>query len=110
MINNIINYLQRRRKTKLYRQWVQQSSLSADDVPDELVRREREGADQPSDEESDFLFEEMPRQRIPVNTRWQVSSSGIFIPTRYILLTGSAILLLLVIVSVLSTVLIMRSC
>jgi len=109
-MNSILSYLQRRRKTKLYRQWVQQSSLSADDVPDELVRREKAESDQPLDEESDFLFEEMPRQRISANTRWQGLSSGIFIPTRYILLTGSTILLLLVIISVLSTVLIMRSC
>ena len=109
-MNSILSYLQRRRKTKLYRQWVKQDSLSADDVPDELVRREKVGADQPADEESDFLFEEMPRQRMPANTRWQGFSSGIFIPTQYILLTGSAILLLLVIISVLATVLIMQSC
>ena len=109
-MNNIISYLQRRKRTKLYRQWVEQSTLSADDVPGELLTGKKGESDQPSAEESDFLFEGIPRQKIPGTTRMQDVSGGLFIPARYILLAGSSILLLLVIISVLSTVLIMRSC
>lgn len=109
-MNNLISYLQRRKRTKLYRQWVTQNNLSPEDVPDELLTRKKVGSDQPSDEESDFLFEEISRQKIPGITRQQDFSDGLFIPTRYVLLTGSTILLLLVIISVLSTVLIMQSC
>lgn len=111
MFNSIRDYLQTRRKSKLYRQWVEQSALPTEDLPDELSPLRRRRQDYPSADDSDLTYEDFPGGNIHRLTRPQdVPHSQLLIPIRYVMLAGSAILLLLVIISVLSTVLIMRSC
>jgi hypothetical protein len=114
MFNNIRDYLQTRRKSKLYRQWVQHNDLTTEDIPDELTPAGNRGQSYPSTDDSELSYEsydDFPQEGIYQSIRMpEVPRGHIVIPVRYVMLAGSAVLLLLVIVSVLSTVLIMRSC
>ena len=103
MADKISDYIQRKRKTKLYRQWVQMDSLPPGDVPQEVTSHKKEGRPRQSDAYDDDFAEE---------DRYQTASQRglILLPIRYIWLGGGLITLLLVIIAVISTVLIMRSC
>lgn len=111
MFNNIRDYLQTRRKSKLYRQWVQHNELTTEDIPDELTPAGKRGRGYPSTDDTELPYDDFPQESIYQSIKTtNVPRGHIIIPLRYLVLTGSVVLLLLVIVSVLLTVLIMRSC
>jgi len=106
MKEEVFGYLQRRRKARLYKQWMEKEGLSAEDIPQDVLGSKKGGQyRQPIDEvgsyPEDYSWEEEP----------QSTDSGLIrIPVRYIWLGLSLIMLLLVTLSIVSTVLIMRSC
>jgi hypothetical protein len=106
MKEGVFGYLQRRRKARLYKQWMEKEGLSAEDVPQDVVvskkgERYRQPVDEVGSYPEDYSWEEGPRS---------MDSGLIRIPVRYIWLVLSLIMLLLVILSIVSTILIMRSC
>lgn len=109
MFNNIRGYFQSRRKSKLFRQWVEQNDLPPEDIPDELSPAKKRRPNYPSADGSDLSFEDISRENAYRSAIPQDVSGGLFLPFRYILLTGSVILLLVAIIAVLATALIMRS-
>lgn len=111
MLDRMSSFWQRRRRTKLYKQWVEKDGLSLEDVPQGLQRPGKEGQyGQPADESVSF-FEGVDGERVPGTARPPDVGRGlILLPVRYVLLGGGLMVLLLVILSVVLTVFIMRSC
>jgi hypothetical protein len=102
MSKNILKYLQRKRKERLYTQWVERSGLPPKEVPSDLL------GEQPADE-TELASGEIPREKLPEYTALADIDSGIVrLPIRYILFGLSIIAFLLVALSVLITILIMR--
>ena len=90
------NYFDKRKKNKLYRQWVEKSGLSPDNVPGETEGKE--SYPEPADENG-----EEPRQ----GTR---SVFAFHLTLRHLLYLVLVIIVLLIATVSLATVLIMRSC
>jgi hypothetical protein len=89
-------YFDKRRKQKLYKQWVEKSGLPPESVPGEL---EEKGAFyEPVDEES-----ERPRPGIRSGFSFQLTM-------RHLLYLVLIIIVLLITTATLATILIMRSC
>ena len=93
----MLNFLDRRKKRKLYQQWVTTSSLPQEEIPAELLQPESFA------EETGVVNENLQ------NTRY-VDRSYLPVRLRYILYIGAIIVLLVVLTSVLATVLVMKSC
>ncbi len=111
MSKNLFSYLQRRRKTKLFKQWVEQTDLSPEDIPEDLTRSKKERLYEQSAEETDLPSQEIPREEVPEYTALKDADKGIIrLKIRYFLFGVSLITLLLVILAVFITVIIMRSC
>ena len=107
MADKILDFIQRRRKTKLYKQWVQMDSLPQEDVPQEITSGKKERQAEWSDAYAGDFAEE---DRYRTARREDADSGLVPFPIRYILLGGGLITILLVVIAVLITVLIMRSC
>ncbi len=105
MVDRIPGFLDRRKKAKLYRQWVDKEGLPSEEIPAELQGR-REGLD-----ESSLPFEDVsgePQYRGKIQ---RVTDKGLVVlPLRYILLAVGVAALLLVTVAVVITILAMQSC
>ncbi len=99
MLKKISGYFERRREAKLYQQWVNQGSLP----PEVLNRESASAADLAPD---DITQEEVPGYTAPI----KIDKGMIRLPFRYVLRGLFIMALLLVILSVVSTILIMRSC
>ncbi len=85
--------------------------MPSEDIPPDLLKSEKGKLHGQSVEETDLSSEDVPWAEVPKTTRLQDVDSGLVqLPIRYILLGGSIIALLLIILSVVLTVLIMRSC
>jgi hypothetical protein len=87
----------KRKKRKLYEQWVEKSGLPEENIPDEL-RQDHENIEEPE-------FEGSQTQRT-----YGQRSFVIHLETRHLLILGLVIVFLLVLSSTLATVLIMQSC
>lgn len=99
----ILKYLQRKRKQRLFEQWVERADLPLEEVPPDLL-------DEQSAEDSDLAPGHISREKAREYTTPIDEDRGIIrLPIRYVLIGLSIIALLLVIVSVLLTVLIIRS-
>ena len=85
---SIFNY---RKKKQLYDQWVEKSGLPLNEVP--------------KDTNESGVGGEMPS-----NFRLRGDNGGFYISTRYLLIAGVVLAFLLIIVTILATVLLMRSC
>ena len=86
MSGSIFGYLQRKKATRLYQQWVDKEGLPPEEIPHEETYETG-------------------------TTRVQDIDRGlILLPVRFILLGGSLIALLLIMVAILSTILLMQSC
>ena len=85
--------------------------LPAEEVPPDLLTGRQERPYEQSFDKSDLSPEDVPEEALYQATRQrEVNSGQVVLPIRYILLGGSAIALLLVIVAVLLTILVMKSC
>ena len=99
MLKKISGYFERRREAKLYQQWVNQGSLQ----PEVLNRESAREADLAPD---DITQEEVPGYTAPI----KIDRGMVHLPFRYVLRGLFIMALLLVILSVVSTILIIRSC
>lgn len=93
----MLNFLDRRRKRKLYQQWVNTSGLPQEEIPTELRQPESFA------EETGVVNEGLQ------NIRY-VDRSYLPVRLSYILYIGAIILLLVVTISVLATILVIQSC
>ena len=98
-----MKYIQRKRKERLVDQWVKQAGLPPEEVTPELLGEQ-------STEETGLAGDDIPREQLPHYTAMTDIDRGMVrLPIRYVLLGLSIIGLLLVSLSVVITILIMRS-
>jgi hypothetical protein len=98
-----MKYLQRKRKERLYKQWVNQAGLPPGEIPPDLLDEQATG-------ETDLATEGIPRDRLPqYQALIDIDRGMVRLPFRYVLIGLGIIALLLVILSVVITVLITRS-
>lgn len=88
----------KRKKRKLYEQWVKKSGLPEENIPDEL-RQDHENTEEP-DYENNGIPRRADKRR----------SFVIHLETRHLLIIGLVIVFLLILSTTLATVLIMQSC
>jgi len=111
MVDKVSGFLQSRRKTKLYQQWVKLGGLPPEDVPQDVITSKRERPSGWSADELGSSMNDVAEEDVYRTLRRRDADSGLVpLPVRYILLGGGLITLLLVILAVVSTILIMRSC
>ena len=98
-----MKYIQRKQKEKLASQWVKQAGLPPEEVTPELLGEQ-------STKEPGLAGDEVPSGQLPYyEARTDIDSGMVRLPIRFVLIGLSIIALLLVIVSVLLTILVMRS-
>ena len=103
MANSIAKYFRRKRKERLFRQWVDQGALSSEEVPLDLL--EEKSAD-----EADLTLDEASQRKVPDYSALTDIDKGIIrLPIRYVLILLSIVAALLVALAVIITVLIMGS-
>jgi len=90
------NFLEKRRNRKLYEQWVSTDGLPPDEIPQELMSSESNIEEEGNTYESQKNLNYNGGQYISI--KW-----------RYIVYMGITILILVIIISVLATVLVMKS-
>jgi hypothetical protein len=96
----MMDYLQRRQKTKLFKQWVKESGLPPEEMPADMAGDQSErGTEATSDESPGGLVSER-------TTRISIDRGVVRLPVRYFLLGLSVIAILLVALSVVITILI----
>ena len=91
------NFLDKRRRRKLYDQWVNTSGLPADEIPPELRDSE------PYDEDTEITDESVRSVR-------SRSSSYLPVKWQYVLYVSLIIVVLVIVTSILATILAMQSC
>ena len=97
-----MEYIKRKRKERLFKQWVDQAELPPEEIPPEVLG-EHPGR------EDEFAGGDVSREGLPHYAAMTDIDRGLVrLPIRYVLIGLSLIALLLVIVSVLVTVLIMQ--
>ena len=103
MSRNILKYLQRKSKERLYRQWVEKAELAPEQIPPDVLGEQ-------SAEEAELAAEDIRRMGEPGYTASiDVDRRMVRLPLRYVLIGLSIIASLLVVLSVVITILIMRS-
>ena len=94
-----MKYLRRKRKERLFEQWVERANLPPEEVPSELLGEQ-------SAEEVDF---DISQRGIPGYTALiDVNGRMVRLPVRYVFLGLSIMALLLVALSIVVTILIVR--
>jgi len=91
------DFLDKRRKHKLYKQWIDTSGL-----PKEEILKELQPPDQHT-EEMRAVDEELQDTR-------HANGSYVHLKVRYVLYIGFIIILLIILIAILGTILIMQSC
>lgn len=103
MSRNILKYLQRKRKERLYTQWVDHGDLSPEEIPSDL-------RDEQSAENTNLASDNIRRDQSPeYMTSIDEDRRMVRLPLRYVLIGLSIIISLLVLFSVVITILIMQS-
>ncbi|MFC1940214.1 hypothetical protein ACFLXO_05980 [Chloroflexota bacterium] len=106
MADKMAGLFDRRKKKKLYQQWVERDNLPPEEIPSEIMECEEEEPDEsglplePASEERNY------RRKMQINADRRLVS----LPVRVVLLGVSFIAFLLVIIAILLTVLIMKGC
>ena len=102
MSKKISDYFERRRKGKLFQQWVNQAGLPPEEIPPEVLNGE-------SAKETDLAPDDIAEGKVPrYTTPISIDRGMVRLPFRYVLLGLFIIALLLVTLSVVITILIMR--
>ena len=99
-----MKYFERRKKVKLFQQWVNKADLPPEEIPPEVLNGE-------SAKETDMAHDDITHQEFsgypsPIS----IDRGVVRLPLRYVLLGLSVIALLLVTTTLLLTVLIFQSC
>ena len=103
MSGRITRYLQRKRKQRLFNQWVEKGELSSEEVPADLLDEKPAG-------QADLAADDIAHERLTGYTTLKDIDRGMIrVPIRYVLIMLSIIASLLVVLSVLLTILIMRT-
>ena len=111
MLDRMSGFWQRRRRSKLYKQWVEKDGLSPEEVPQDLLQGGKERPPRQPPDESGSSFEGVLEEQFPGDARPQYVNKGhILVPVRYVILGGGLVVLLLVVLAVVLTVFVMRSC
>ena len=98
-----MKYIQKKRKERLVNQWVKQAGLPPEEITPELLGQQ-------STKESRLAGDDIPREQLPYYTAMTDLDRGMMrLPIRYVLIGLSIIGVLLVTLSVVITILIMRS-
>ena len=101
-------FWEKRRKIKLYNQWIRQGELRPEDIPEELQpgKKKRDEGNPVVNmaQESDNGRDEK------INGEVGFDNKTVFIPIRYVLYIGLLIVLLAVALAVVFTILILSSC
>ena len=98
-----MKYIQRKRKERLVDQWVKQAELPPEEVTPDLLGEE-------PTEETGLAGDDIPREQLPYYAAMADIDRGMVrLPIRYVLIGLSIIGVLLVTLSVVITILIMRS-
>jgi len=98
-----LKYIQRKRKERLVDQWVKQAELPPEEVTPELLGEQ-------FTKETGLAGDGIPREQLPYYTAMTDIDRGMVrLPIRYVLIGLSIIGVLLVTLSVVITILIMRS-
>ena len=99
-------FFERRKKTKLYRQWVERDNLPPEEIPSEIMEREEEEPDESGSPLEPASEKGIYSRKAQINADIRLVS----LPVRVVFLGVSFIAFLLVIIAILSTVLIMQGC
>ena len=104
MLKRISGYFERRKRAKLFEQWTNQAGLPPEEITPEMLNRQ-------SVKETDVTEDDVMQKEVPGYTASAKIYGGMVrLPFRYVLLGLFTIALLLIVLSVVSTILIMRSC
>ena len=93
----MLNFLDKRRKRKLYEQWVSENGLPQEEMPQEL-------------QSSESYVEEVGATNESAKKVRYINSSYLSVKWRYIVYLGLIIVILVITTSILATVLVMKSC
>ena len=104
MAGNILNYFNRKRKVRLYQQWVKEAQLTPEEIPADVLK------EQPADR-AHLAPDDIGDENISGYTETvDINRGMVRLSMRHVLVLLSTIAFLLVALSVLFTILIMRSC
>ncbi len=104
----MLNFWQRRQSNRLYRQWVEHSGLRPEDIPEGLQPKSKETPEKEPAENAVVSPQEAPNQGM--KGKFYSNAGMVWIPIRYIFFTGLLIALLFIALSIMSAVLVLRSC
>ena len=104
MFKKISGYLERRKKVKLYQQWVKQAGLPPEEIPPEVLLGQ--AAEDTDLAKGDVTQEETPDYSAPI----KIDRGMVRLPFRYVLRGLLIIALLIAALTAVSTILIMRAC
>lgn len=104
MAGNILNYFNRKRKARLYQQWVKEAQLTPEEIPADVFKNQ--SGDRAHLAPDDIDDEDIPGYSESVD----INRGMIRLSMRHVMIALSIIAFLLVTLSVVFTILIMRSC
>jgi len=110
MIGKISDLIQRRNRERLYKQWMESDGLSLKDVPGDVLESKKERLSEQAIEDSDFSSEDLAGEGVHRIIRPQnLGGRVLLVPTRYVWLAIFIVVSLIVALSVVLTILVMRS-
>ena len=108
MAGKIFDYIQRRNKERLYKQWVESDGLSPNDVPQDIPGNKKGRLSRQSAKDISYSSEDIQSEEVSRIRPQDLSGGLVLVPTRYIWLAASIIATLLIALSVVVTILVMR--
>lgn len=108
MVGKISDFLQKRRSTRLFKQWVESGNLPPEEVPLDLQAYKEKRVYQHSADEIGKTTED--RQDDEVYPAGYLHSRMVNIPIKYVFSILGLLVLLLIALAIVSTVLVMWSC
>ena len=109
MADKVLDFFQRRRGTKLYKQWVKSGSLRPEDIPQDLQPSPKATSHERFTDEAEQSLEDIPEEEFYRYAKHK-DTGLVGLPVRYFFLMIGLIALLLVALAIVSTILVMQSC
>ena len=108
MVGNIPDYIRRRNRERLYKQWMESDGLSSEDLPQSVLGNKKGRLPGQSAEDADFSSEDFQWEEASRLKPQNLGGRLVLVPTRYVWLAASIIVSLLIALSVVATILVMR--